>query len=82
MHPTVEYQIAKVRIADWQRQADRIAIAHAASRASRGLTWPGRHPAAGLARRVFTVLARRRLPATARSRQLACQPLASCSSRA
>lgn len=79
MHPIMEYEIAKARIADLQRQADQTAIARAARKASRGLTSPGCHPAAGLARRVLTVLAARSLPASAPSRQLAaCQPLAPC----
>ena len=80
MHPTAAYEITKARIADQQRQADRIAIARAARRASRGVTGQGRYPAVGLARRVLTVLTARRLPALARSRQLpAHQPPAPCS---
>ena len=79
MHPSIEAEIIKARIADQQRQADRIAIARAARRASRGVTAQGRYPAVGLARRVLTVVAARRLPALARSRQLpAHQPSAPC----
>lgn len=85
MHPTIEYELIKARTADRQRQADQTAIAQAARRASRGETSPGRHPAAGLARRVLTVLATRaalaarQLPATTPSRPLAaCQPPAPC----
>jgi hypothetical protein len=80
MHPTIEYEITKAQIADQHRRGGRIASAQAASRAARGLTSQGRHPAARLARRVFAVLAARRLPAPARSRQLAaCQSPACCS---
>lgn len=57
MHPAIEAEITKARIAGRQRQADRIAIARAARRASRGVAAPGRYPAVGLARRVLTVLA-------------------------
>ncbi|HYB46052.1 MAG TPA: hypothetical protein VED20_01660 [Streptosporangiaceae bacterium] len=80
MHPAIEAEIIKARIADRQRQAGRIAIARAARRASRGVTEQGRYPAVGLPRRVLTVLAARRLPALARSRHLpARQPSAPCS---
>jgi hypothetical protein len=80
MHPPIEAEIAKARIADLQRQADRIAIARAARRASRGVTAQGRYPAVGLARRVLTVMAARRLSALARSLQLPDhQPPAPCS---
>jgi len=49
MHPAIEAEIIKARIADRQRQAGRIAIARAARRASRGVTEQGRYPAVGLA---------------------------------
>jgi hypothetical protein len=85
MHPTIAYELIEARTADRQRQADQTALAQAARRASRGETSPGRHPAAGLARRVLTVLAARtvlatrRLPAPTRPRPIAaCQPLAPC----
>jgi hypothetical protein len=65
MHPTIEYEIARARIADRRRQADRIAM--------------GRYPAVGLARRILTVLDARRLGVPARSWPLAaCQPPACC----
>ena len=80
MHPTIEYEITRARIADRRRQAARIAIAQAASRAARQRTAQGRYPADGLARRIRTALDARRLGVPARSRQLAaCQPPACCS---
>jgi hypothetical protein len=80
MHPTIEYEITWAGIADRRRQADRIAIAQAASRAARRRTAQGRYPAVGLARRILTVLDARRLGVPARCRPLAaCQPPACCS---
>jgi hypothetical protein len=80
MHPTIQAEIARARIAGRQHQASRAAIAQAAIRARGGLLPPGPGQAAGLPWRVLTALATRRRPAQARPRRLpACQPLASCS---
>lgn len=80
MHPTIEYEITRARIADRRRQADRIAIAQAASRAAADGPRGGRYPAVGLARRILTELDARRLGVPTRAPQLAaCQPPACCS---
>jgi hypothetical protein len=71
MHPTIEYEITKARIADRQRQAEQVAIAQAARRACRALTPQCPYLAIGLARRVLTLLAVRGRPASAWSRPLA-----------
>jgi hypothetical protein len=74
MHPTIQYEITKAQIADRQRQAERAAIAQATRRGRRALTAQRCYPAAGLARRVLTLLAARDSPAPARSRPLPCPP--------
>ena len=80
MHPTIQAEIVKARIADRQRQANRVATAQAARRARSGLPSPGPGRAVRLPWRILTALAARRRPAPARPRRLpACQPLASCS---
>ncbi len=80
MHPAIEYEITKARIADLQRQAEQNATARAAPRARQGQTPPRLHRAAGLTRRVLAALAIRGQPAPARPRpQRACQPPALCS---
>ena len=79
MHPTIDYEITKVRIADWQRQAERAAIARAARRYRRAVIPQGSYPAVGLARRILTAMPARRWRVPARSRPLpTCQPLAPC----
>ena len=78
MHPTMQYEITKARIADLRRQAGQDAIARGARREHRALTPPPpypAYPAAGLARRVFTSLAGHGRPTPARS---SCQPSAVC----
>ena len=47
MHPAIEYEITKARIADLQRQAEQNATARAAPRARQGQTPPRLHRAAG-----------------------------------
>jgi hypothetical protein len=80
MHPAIQAEIAKARIADLQRQANRVATVQAARRARCGLLPHGPGQAAGLPWRILTALAARRRPAPARPGRLpACQPLASCS---
>jgi hypothetical protein len=80
MHPTIQAEIARARIAGRQRQANQVAIAKAAIRARDGLLPPGPGQVAGLPGRMLTTLAAHRRPARARPGRLpACQPLASCS---
>ena len=80
MHPIIEYEIAKARIADRQRQAEQAAIARAARRHRRALIPHGSYPAVGLARRIVAAVPARLWRAPDRSRRLpACQPLAPCS---
>ena len=76
MHPTIQYEITKARIADERRRADQNAIAGAARRGHRALIQQRRYPAAGLARRVITLAVRGRLT-PARS-QPGCGPSAPC----
>jgi hypothetical protein len=73
MHPTIQYEITKARIADLQRRASQDAIAHAARRGHRALILQRRYPAAGLARRVVSLLASRGRLTPARSRP-GCRP--------
>lgn len=63
MDPTVQYQIAKARIADRQRRADQDAITRSARRGHRTLTPQRPNPAAGLARPLLTLLAPHGRPA-------------------
>ncbi len=80
MHPAIEYELIKARIADLQRQAEQDATARAALRARQGQTPRRLHRAAGLTRRVLAALAVRGQLAPARLRaQPACQPPALCS---
>jgi hypothetical protein len=79
MHPTIQYEITKARIADLQRRAGQDAIAHTARRGHRVLILPRRYPAAGLVRRVVTLLAARGRLTPARSRPR-CRPSAPCQS--
>lgn len=63
MHPIILNEVAKARIADWHRQAERDRIARTARltrKAHRRHVVPG-DLAAGFARRVLAVLAARRL---------------------
>jgi hypothetical protein len=64
MHPTISYELAKARIADLHRQAERDRIAHAARRARRTQSRHNRpaHPASVLARRMLALLAPRPAP--------------------
>jgi hypothetical protein len=57
-NPTISYDLARARIAELHRQADRDALAHAARRARRDAvsTAPSRRAAGGLAPRLRTVL--------------------------
>jgi hypothetical protein len=80
MHSAISYELAKARAADLYRQAERDTLARAARRARSAQTRQGpspvpRHPSAGLARRVLTLLAAHNLrrPAPTRS-----QPLGTC----
>jgi hypothetical protein len=60
MHPLIAHEVAKARIADWHRQAERDRIARAARLASREHDrrfTPG-HPATVFARRAFATVAR------------------------
>lgn len=76
MHPTIEYEIAKAKIAGWQRQAGQAATARAVRRA---LAHRHPRPADGLARRVLTLPAARGRAARARARpRAACPSPASC----
>lgn len=75
MHPTIQYQIAKAQIADRQRRADQNAIARSARRGHRALTPQRPYPAAGLARRLLTLLAPHGRPARV---QPGCQLPAPC----
>lgn len=59
MHPTIEYEITRARLADRRRKAEQAVVAHAARRARPALAPPPAHPAAGLARRVLALLADR-----------------------
>jgi len=77
MHPTIQHQITRARIADLHRQAERGRVAQAASRARR--TRRGNRGQRGpvhtfLARRLLTLLAARSRPAPAQPRSLASQP--------
>jgi hypothetical protein len=47
MHPTIQYEITRARIADLQRRAGQDAIAHAARRGHRALILPRRYPCRG-----------------------------------
>lgn len=79
MHPAIDYEIAKARLADSQRQADQAAIAHAARQARLALAPPAEYPAAGLARCALSLLAARGWLARGRPRPLrACPPSAPC----
>ena len=79
MHPTIDYEIARARLADWQRQAGQAAIAHAARQARLALAPPPAYPAAGLGRRALSLLAAPGWAARGRPRPLrACPPSASC----
>lgn len=79
MHLTIDYEIAKARLADWQRQADQAAIAHAARQARLALALPPACAAAGLARRALSLLAARGWLVRGRPRRLrACPPSAPC----
>lgn len=77
MHPTIEYEIAKALIADWQRQAGQAATARAV-RPARAHRHP--RPAAGLARRVLTLPARGRAALAHARPRAACPSPASCTS--
>ena len=77
MHPTIQYEITKAWIADERRRAGQNAIAHTARRGHRALILRCRYPAAGLARRVVTLLAARGRLIPARSRP-GCRPSAPC----
>jgi hypothetical protein len=77
MHPTIQYEITKARIADLQRRAAQNAIAHAARRGHRALIVQRRYPGAGLARCVVTLLGARGRLTPARSRP-GCRPSARC----
>jgi hypothetical protein len=73
MHPTIQYEITKARIADLQRRADQDAVARDARRGHRTLILPRRYAAAELARRAVTVLAAR-----GRLTRPGCRPPAPC----
>jgi hypothetical protein len=77
MHPTIQYEITKARIADLHERAAQNAIARTARRGHRALTRQPHYPAAGLARRVITLSAARGRLTPARSRP-ECRPSARC----
>jgi hypothetical protein len=82
MHPTIEYEITKARLAGRQRQAGQAAIARAARRARLAPAPPPAYPAAGLTRRVLSLLAARGRAVQGRTQPLpACLPPASCATR-
>lgn len=60
MHPTIHHEIAKARIADWHRQAQRDTLALAARQARRARSDQSRYPAparrVAAARRVLALL--------------------------
>jgi hypothetical protein len=64
MHPAISYQLARARITDLHRQAQRDALASAAQRARRAQRRPSEQPAHALPtlglRRALTVLLGRR----------------------
>jgi hypothetical protein len=74
MHPTIEYQIARARLADRRRQAEQAAIACAARRARLALAPPPAYPAAGLARRVLGLIAARGRAVRGQTRPLPARP--------
>ena len=79
MHPTIEYELTKARIASRQCQAERAAIARGARRNRRAVIPHGSYPAAGLTRRILAAMPARRWRGPARSRPLpVCQPLTPC----
>jgi len=79
MHPAIDYELIKARIADLQRQAEQDAAAWAAFRARQGHAPHRLHRAAVLTRRVLAAAAIRARPAPARQRRLpGCQPPTPC----
>jgi hypothetical protein len=71
MHPAIQYDVARARIADLHRQAQRDALARAASRARHARAHQRSHPARGS----WAAIARRALAplAAARGRRTAAQ---------
>jgi hypothetical protein len=63
MHPLISYELAKARVSDLHRQAQRDALARAAHRARRARTRRPGHPAPGhpsvAVRRLLTALGAR-----------------------
>jgi hypothetical protein len=81
MHPAIEYEITKAQLAERRRHAEQAAIARAARRARPAPAPPPAHPAAGLARRVLSLLAARSRAVQGPPQPLpACPPPAPCAS--
>ncbi len=72
MHPTTLNDVAKARIADWHRQAERDGMARAArlARKEHARHLPRRHRATAFARRVLTALGARSLRPPAQPEQV------------
>ena len=73
MHPAIKYEITKEQLAERRRHAEQAAIARAAGLACPAPAPPPAHPAAGLARRVLSLVAAR-----SRAVQGPPQPLPAC----